>query len=60
MEITWQAGVIALLITVNQILTAGIAITGFALLLYALTFNLRDRVARSFALILICVVVFFC
>jgi hypothetical protein len=59
MEINWQAGVIALLITVNQILTAGIAITGFALLLYALTFNLRDRVARSFALILICVVVVF-
>ena len=45
--------------TINQLLTAGIAITAFSLLLYALTFNLRDRVARSFALILICVVIVF-
>jgi hypothetical protein len=44
---------------VNQLLTAGIAITAFSLLLYALTFNLRDRVARSFALILICIVIVF-
>ena len=45
--------------TLNQLLTAGIAITAFSLLLYALTFNLRDRVARSFALILVCVVIVF-
>jgi hypothetical protein len=45
--------------TLNELLTAGIAITAFSLLLYALTFNLRDRVARSFALILICVVIVF-
>jgi hypothetical protein len=44
---------------VNQLLTAGIAITAFSLLLYALTFNLRDRVARSFALILICIAIVF-
>ncbi|OGN93410.1 MAG: hypothetical protein A2Y88_12480 [Chloroflexi bacterium RBG_13_48_10] len=44
---------------INQLLTAGIAITAFSLLLYALTFNLRDRVARSFALILMCVVIVF-
>ncbi|OGO26995.1 MAG: hypothetical protein A2136_09215 [Chloroflexi bacterium RBG_16_54_11] len=44
---------------INQLLTAGIAITAFSLLLYALTFNLRDRVAQSFALILICVVIVF-
>ncbi len=41
--------------TLNEILTAGIAITALSLLGYALTFNLRDRVARSFALILLCV-----
>lgn len=40
------------LATLSQILTAGIAITAFSLLLYALTFNLRDRVARSFASLL--------
>jgi hypothetical protein len=43
----------------NQILTAGIAITAFSLFLYALSFNLRDRVARSFAVILLCVVIVF-
>ena len=41
----------------TQLVTAGIAITGFSLLLYALTFNLRDRVARSFALILVGLVI---
>jgi hypothetical protein len=41
---------------INDLLTAGIAITAFSLLLYALSFNLRDRVARSFAIILLCVV----
>jgi hypothetical protein len=40
------------LATLNQILTAGIVITAFSLLLYALTFNLRDRVARAFAALL--------
>ncbi len=44
---------------INQILTAGIAITAFSLFLYSLSFNLRDRVARSFAIILLCVVVVF-
>jgi hypothetical protein len=42
---------------VNEILVAGNAITALALLLYALTFNLRDRVARTFALIMGCVAV---
>jgi hypothetical protein len=41
----------------NELLTAGIAIIGFSLLVYAMSFNLRDRVARSFAFILMCVVV---
>jgi hypothetical protein len=53
---SWQSGLLASLKTINQILAAGIAITAFSLLLYALTFNLRDRVARSFAVIMICVV----
>jgi hypothetical protein len=41
--------------TTSEILAAGIAITAASLLLYALSFNLRDRVARSFALIMGCV-----
>jgi hypothetical protein len=52
-----MAAVIAALRIVNELLSAGIAITAFSLLLYALSFNLRDRVARSFAIILVCVVV---
>jgi hypothetical protein len=56
---SWQEGLLIFFRTVSQILTAGIAITAFALLLYALTFNLRDRVARSFAFIMLCVVVVF-
>lgn len=55
----WMASLLAGIQTFNQILTAGIAITAFSLLIYALTFNLRDRVARSFAIILISVVVVF-
>jgi hypothetical protein len=46
-------------LTVNQILTAGIAITAFSLLLYVLTFNFRDKVVRTFLAILACVVVVF-
>ena len=45
--------------TLNDLLTAGIAITAFSLLLYALSFNLRDRVTRSFAIIMTCVVIVF-
>lgn len=41
-----------LLVSLNPILTAGIAITVLSLLLYSLTFNLRDRVARSFSLMM--------
>lgn len=55
----WTHNVLAGIQTLNQILTAGIAITAFSLFLYALSFNLRDRVARSFAIILLCVVVVF-
>ncbi len=55
----WMYDVLVGIITINQILTAGIAITAFSLFLYALSFNLRDRVARSFAIILSCVVVVF-
>lgn len=55
----WTDSLLAGIQTLNQILTAGIAITAFSLFLYALSFNLRNRVARSFAVILLCVVVVF-
>jgi hypothetical protein len=55
----WTDGLLAGLQVINNILMAGIAITAFSLFLYALSFNLRDRVARSFAIILLCVVIVF-
>jgi hypothetical protein len=55
----WLHDLLSGVITINQILTAGIAIAAFSLFLYALSFNLRDRVARSFAIILLCVVTVF-
>jgi len=51
--ISWEGA----LQTISQILTAGVAITALSLLLYALVFNLRESVARSFILILLCVVI---
>ncbi len=45
------------LLILNQILTAGNTITAFSLLLYALTFNMREKVARSLAVLLACVTV---
>ena len=44
--------VLSVLRVLNQILNAGNAITAFSLMLYALTFNSRELVARSFALLL--------
>ncbi len=55
----WTGQLLSGIITLGQILTAGVAITALSLFFYALSFNLRDRVARSFALILLCVVVVF-
>ncbi len=48
-----------ILITISQVLTAGIAITAFSVLFYTLTFNLRQDVVRIFALIMFCVVIIF-
>ncbi len=48
-----------ILLAINQIFEAGIAITAFSLFIRALSFNLRDRVSRSFAIILACIMVVF-
>jgi len=44
-------------LVINQMLSAGMAITAFSLLLYTLTFNMRERVANSLALLLACITV---
>ena len=52
---------VTVLQTLSQILASGIVITSFSLLLYALTFNLRERVARAFAVLTALVTaVYFC
>src|SRR5579859_427478 len=49
------------LVSTSDILSAGVAITAFSLLLYSLTFNLRERVARVFAaLLLFITIIYFC
>lgn len=53
--ITWQGAIR----TISQILSAGVAITAFSLLLYALAYNLHERVVRAFILILFCVTIVF-
>ena len=45
----WLDGLLAGLQTINNILTAGIAITAFSLFLYALSFNLQVP-SRNFIL----------
>jgi hypothetical protein len=56
-----MASLFNFLVAASDILSAGIAITAFSLLLYSLTFNLRDRVARVFAALLLFVtIVYFC
>jgi len=49
--------VLSSLETLNRVFEAGIAITALSLFLRALTFNLRDRVSRAFAVILACIMV---
>ncbi len=56
---SWWVGLQAIFRTISEILAAGIAITAVALLLYSLTFNQKDRIARTFTLILICVATVF-
>ncbi len=56
---SWMSELISVSRTISQILTAGIAITAFALLLYSLTFNLRERIARAFMAIMLCLVIVF-
>lgn len=51
--ISWESA----LRTISQILSAGVAITAFSLLLYVLAYNLRERVVKPFLLILLCVAI---
>ncbi|MEA3327133.1 MAG: histidine kinase N-terminal 7TM domain-containing protein [Chloroflexota bacterium] len=51
--ISWESAIR----TISQILSAGVAITAFSLLLYVIAYNLREGVVRAFILILLCVAI---
>ena len=44
-----------IIIFVNSLLSIGIAVTAFALLIYIIRYNLRSPVARAFSVLLTCV-----
>jgi hypothetical protein len=50
---------VSILETISQIFTAGVSITAFALLLFSVTMNNRERIVRSFQFILICITIIF-
>ena len=45
--------------TVYQILAAGVAITAVALVMYASSFNLRDRLVHTYVFLLVCVLLIY-
>ncbi|MCD6576749.1 MAG: hypothetical protein J7K66_01890 [Anaerolineaceae bacterium] len=52
-------GILLLLKTISNVITAGVAIISFSLFMYVIGFKLRDRVTRSFTFLLACIVVIF-
>jgi hypothetical protein len=52
-------GINTVLQAINDVLTAGIAVTAFSLLIFAFTFRLHDRLTLSFTLILVCITVIY-
>jgi hypothetical protein len=54
-----MTSLIEILRSLNQVFEAGMAITALSLFIRSLSFNLRDRVSRSFAIVLACVMFIF-
>jgi len=54
-----RQGLITVLNAISDVLTAGVAIISFSLLIYSVTFSLRDRVTNTFTLLIVCIVVIF-
>ncbi len=55
----WFAGIETIFKAVSDVLTAGVAVITFSLLIYAVTFKMRDSVTNSFSLLLFCIVIIF-
>jgi hypothetical protein len=54
-----STGSVTFLRAVSDVLTAGIAVTAFSLLIFAFTYKLRDRLTKSFTLILVCITIIY-
>lgn len=57
--IQFSPGINTVLQAINDVLTAGIAVTAFSLLIFAFTFRMHDRLTLSFTLILSCITLIF-
>ena len=55
----FSPGFNAILQAINDVLTAGIALTAFSLLIFASAFRLHDRLTRSFTAILTCITIIY-
>jgi hypothetical protein len=55
----WFTGIETVLKAASDVLTAGVAVITFSLLIYAITFKLHDAVTNTFSLLLLCIVVIF-
>jgi len=55
----WLAGIETIFKAVSDVLTAGVAVIAFSLLIYAVTFRIHDSVTNSFSVLLLCVVIIF-
>lgn len=55
----FSPGINAILQAINDVLTAGIALTAFSLLIFAFAFRLHDRLTRSFTVILACITIIY-
>jgi hypothetical protein len=55
----WLTGLETVLNATSDVLTAGIAVISFSLLIYVIAFKLRDAVTNTFTLLLLCLVVIF-
>jgi len=52
-------GFLLFLKAISDVITAGVAIISFSLLIYVITFKLHDRVTWTFTLLLACIVIIF-
>ncbi len=55
----WISSLETILKAASDVLTAGVAIIAFSLLIYSLAFRIQDRVTYAFIFLLVCIVVIY-